>query len=145
MANQNYSTVIRTLFDEVYSKGNVNKCNEIFSQDLKIHDVALGNQFRGLQGMKEAETLYTAAFPGKKATIEDMYTVDDKVIVRWRCKGTHKGEFNGYAPTNKPIDVSGISIYRFANNKIVEAWQSWDRLGLYEQIGEVEHTHALHR
>jgi steroid delta-isomerase-like uncharacterized protein len=144
MANQKNTTIVRTLFDEVFSKGNMNKLDELFQKEVKFHDVAFSEEIRGLKGIKEAEQMYKTAFPGKKVTIEDMLTADDKVIVRWKCTGTHKGELNGTAPTNRSINITGISIYRLANDKIVEVWQSWDRLGLYEQIGEIERTHAFH-
>ena len=40
----------------------------------------------------------------------------------------------GIAPTDKPIHVTGITILRVANGKMVEGWQNWDMLGMLEQI-----------
>jgi predicted ester cyclase len=36
--------------------------------------------------------------------------------------------------SGKTIRVSGITILRAANGKVVEAWQNWDMLGLMQQI-----------
>jgi len=40
----------------------------------------------------------------------------------------------GIAPTDQPVYVTGISILRASNGKMVEGWQNWDMLGLMEQI-----------
>ena len=37
----------------------------------------------------------------------------------------------------KRVNVSGITILRIANGKIVAGWDKWDQLGLLEQIGAV--------
>jgi len=61
----------------------------------------------------------------------------ETVMVRWFCRGTHKGDLNGISPTGKQITISGISIARFANGKMVEGWVNWDALGLMQQLGVV--------
>jgi predicted ester cyclase len=58
-------------------------------------------------------------------------------VARYSARGTHKGELNGIAPTGKQVNVSGVSIVRFANGKIVEGWANWDALGLMQQLGTV--------
>jgi predicted ester cyclase len=40
----------------------------------------------------------------------------------------------GIQPTGKTIRVTGITIFRVAGGKNIEAWQTWDMLGLMEQI-----------
>jgi predicted ester cyclase len=37
-------------------------------------------------------------------------------------------------PAGKAVHVTGISILRVANGRLVEGWQNWDMLGLMEQI-----------
>jgi steroid delta-isomerase-like uncharacterized protein len=142
--NQN-TTIIRTLFEEVLSKGNISKCSDFIAKDIVLHDPAFTKPIRGLDAFTTMEMQYTQSFPGKKAIIEELFTTDDKVIVRWRCQGTHKGSFNGISATNKPFNISGISIYRFDRGKIVEVWQNWDRLGLLEQIGEINQVYEMSR
>src|SRR5262245_25023955 len=65
------------------------------------------------------------AFPDGRLTINDSVTEDDKVVVRWSFTGTHKGELLGISPTGKKVQMTGISINRVANGKIVEAWEEW--------------------
>jgi steroid delta-isomerase-like uncharacterized protein len=143
MSSQN-SSIIRRLFDEVFTKGNLTLLDELVATNVKLNDPAHPNHRDGIQSYKQIEQTYKQAFPMKKFKIEDLMTADDKVIVRWTCRGTHKGDLEGIEPTNRDVQVSGISIYRLTNGKVSEIWQNWDRLGLFEQIGEVEPATALH-
>jgi predicted ester cyclase len=66
-----------------------------------------------------------------------MIAEGDKVAIRWAARGTHQGELLGIQPTGKQATWTGISIYRFADGKIVEAWWSKDVLGLLQQLGVI--------
>lgn len=144
MDSQKNIELTRRLFDEVYSKGNLSACDNLLAPNIKLHDPARPHQREGLAAFKELEKTYTQAFPNKKAKIDEIWAAEDKVIARWTCQGVHKGELEGIAPTNQEFKITGISIYRYNNGKITEIWQNWDRLGLLEQIGEIQPAHALH-
>lgn len=136
--SQQYINQIRSLFEEVYNKGNLSFCDNLFDSKLKINDPNASHK-EGLKNFKEMETLYKKAFPNKKAKIDSISATDNEVIVCWTCNGTHKGEFRGLSPTNKEFKISGISIYHFTNGKVTEIRQVWDVLGLLEQLGAVHH------
>jgi predicted ester cyclase len=76
------------------------------------------------------------AFPDGKVTVEDIFEVGDKVVVRWRLRGTHSGAVAGIRPTKRPVDVTGINIYRFRGNLVVESWGEVDSAGLAKQACE---------
>ena len=146
MDTQQSIQLVKKLYEDAYTKGNLNTLNELFDSNLKLIDPAAPNFKGGLNEFKERESMYRKAFPDKNIKIDDIFASNDRVVVRWTCTATHRGELQGIAPTNKNIKVSGISIYRFNNNgKITECTRAWDRLGLLEQIGEVEPALALHK
>ena len=43
----------------------------------------------------------------------------------------------GIPATGKQVTTSGISILRVANGKIAEQWDSFDNLGMLQQIGVI--------
>jgi predicted ester cyclase len=43
----------------------------------------------------------------------------------------------GIAPTGNEVAITGITIHRIEDGKIVEEWENWDALGLMQQIGAV--------
>jgi predicted ester cyclase len=48
------------------------------------------------------------------------------------------------APTGKQLHVTGMSLFRFADGRIAEAWQNWDMLGLLHQIQAGVHPKSLY-
>jgi len=86
---------------------------------------------------KKRATLYRTAFPDLRLTIEDIIAEGETVMARWSCRGTHRGDLSGIAPTGKHFTISGVSIACFANGKMVEGWINWDALGLMQQLGVV--------
>lgn len=75
------------------------------------------------------------AFPGLTFTAEDVLASDDLVMVEWTGTGTHKGEFDGVAPTGREITVRGVSKVRIADGKVRSDRIYTDPRELYEQLG----------
>ena len=48
--------------------------------------------------------------------------------------GTHRGEFEGIAPTGQRVEFTGIVIYRIAAGRIAESWAELDFLRLMRQL-----------
>jgi steroid delta-isomerase-like uncharacterized protein len=128
---------VRRLFEEVWNKGYLPVADELFASSYVHHDSSTPDFGRGPEGEKQRATLYRNAFPDFRITIEDLVGEGETVVARWSCRGTHKGELNGITPTGKQFTITGVSIARFANNKIVEGWVNWDALGLMQQLGVV--------
>jgi steroid delta-isomerase-like uncharacterized protein len=96
---------------------------------------ATGEDIHGLKDLKESMSKFYDAFPDVHHTIDDMIVEGDKIVVRFTYTGTHKGEIAGIPPTDKKVTVSGIDIFRFADDKRVEGWEKFDTLGLMQQLG----------
>jgi steroid delta-isomerase-like uncharacterized protein len=133
-ANKN---VVRRLFDEVWNKGNLPVADQLFDTIYSHHDASTPDFGRGPESEKLRVTLYRTAFPDLHLTVENLTAEGEIVTARWSCRGTHKGDLNGIAPTGKAISITGISVMRFASGKMVESWINWDALGLMQQLGVV--------
>jgi predicted ester cyclase len=59
------------------------------------------------------------------------------VVARWRSIGTHRGSFQGIPPTGKPLMMTGITVFRIEDGKIIEEWSESDVLGLPQQMGAI--------
>lgn len=75
-----------------------------------------------------------AAAPDQKFEFDDMIGEDEKVVAAWRWCGTHLGSIAGILPTGKMIQMSGLTVYYFKDQKLIGHWQVADRLGVYRQI-----------
>ena len=136
MSEQN-KTNVRRLFEEVWNKGHVAVTDELVAPTYTPHDSASPDLGRGPESEKKRVTLYRNAFPDIRFTVEDLLAEGETVVARWSCRGTHKGELYGIAPTNKQFNITGISIARFTNGKMFEGFVNWDALGLMQQLGVV--------
>jgi steroid delta-isomerase-like uncharacterized protein len=88
----------------------------------------------GRQSAVRRLRLLRTAFPDFRISIDDLLVDGDKVVMRYRGHGTHRGPLGTAAPTNKAVSYSGIAIYRISNRKIAEEWTEYDSLGLMRQI-----------
>ena len=119
---------------ECWNKRDFSAIEELFP-DCIYHSPATG-ELRGEAYRKFFASLLNA-FPDGRLTVNDQVAEDDKVVARWSFTGTHKGQLMGIAPTGKQVAMTGISITRIINGKIVEAWEEWDSLGMMQQLGLV--------
>ena len=129
--------VVRRLFEEVWNKGNLQLTDELFTPNYAHHDASTPDVGRGPESEKKRATLYRTAFPDLRLTLEDIIAEGETVTARWSCRGTHKGDLSGIAPTGKQFTISGVSTARFENGKMAEGWVNWDALGLMQQLGVV--------
>ena len=120
---------------EAWSTGELERLDDLVSANVVHHDPYDPNGERGLEGMKRTIALNRAAFPDMRLEVEDQIAEGDKVVTRWRGEMTHLGELGGAPPSGNQVTISGITIDRFENGKIVEAWRSMDTLGLMRGIG----------
>ncbi len=120
--------------NEMQNKQNLEIADELCTEACLFH---LGQNTFSRGEYKELIRKYSSAFAEHNTTIHDQIAEDDRVATRWTARFTHSGTFMGIPPTNKEVSVNGISIYRFAEGKIVEVWINWDRLGLLQQLGVI--------
>ncbi|HLW78463.1 MAG TPA: ester cyclase [Terriglobia bacterium] len=128
--------IARRIIDEVWNQGKLDALNDAVAANYLGHDT-LGPEIHGLEAFKKRIHSLRTAFPDLHLTVEDMFADGDVVVTRFNSRGTHKGSFQGIAPTGKHCQVSGITISRFADGKIAEAWVQTDALGLMQQLGAV--------
>ena len=106
----------------------------LFAVDAVDHDPA-PDQGPGREGYRTFFHSLATAFPD--AHLEPVASVadEDSIAFAYTLTGTHRGDFQGIAPTGKSIEVRGLQIGRFENGQIVERWGSSDQLGILQQIG----------
>ncbi|HSK82752.1 MAG TPA: SpoIIE family protein phosphatase [Rubrobacter sp.] len=113
----------RWWWEEVWVKGNVAATDEFMAPNYVDHPNLSGLP-PGPEGMKQALTYYHSASPELEATIDDIFAAGDRVALRWSARATHLGEWLDVPPTGHHFTMSGITIYRIAQGKAVEGWNS---------------------
>ena len=121
-------------YRQAHNQNDMAALDEIVSADIISHS-ALPELPAGREGGKMAHQGSLAAFPDGRTTTDDLVAEGDKVVERFTFVGTHKGDFLGIPATGKQVKVTGMSIFRIANGKIVEHWGENDGMGLLMQLG----------
>ncbi len=62
------------------------------------------------------------AFFDKQVELKEMIAEGDRVVVRWEGTAVHTDESAGTRPSTHRVAVSGITILRCADGRIVEGW-----------------------
>ena len=130
-------------FEEVWNQGRRDAIADFLAPDCVIHDGGLDST--GPEGFYPFFDRIHAAFSDLHLMIHDTLAEGDRVCVRWSSTGKHTGNGLGIPPTGKRLAITGISIIRVANGKLVEGWQNWDMLGMMQQIqgGEKPATYIV--
>jgi len=108
---------------------------EVYADDCILHEP--DEDIVGIEGLAQFVSMKRSAFPDLRITLEDGMAEGDKAVTRWIGQGTHQGELMGIAPTGNQVTITGITIHRIEDGKIVEEWENWDALSLMQQIGAV--------
>jgi steroid delta-isomerase-like uncharacterized protein len=127
----------KRIIEELFGAGKYELADELIAAGAVGHDPALPESPVGPEGVKESARGYRTAFPDLTITVDQVIAEGEYVATRWTARGTHKAELFGIAATGKESTVTGISIDRWQNGKIVESWVNWDTLGMLQQLGAV--------
>jgi steroid delta-isomerase-like uncharacterized protein len=129
---------MRRFLEEAFGQGKVEVVDEVLHPDFVCWDPnSETGEIRGAQTIKGEIEYFRNAVPDLTYTVEDQIAEGDKVVTRYTARGTHQGEFFGIAGTGKPIEMTGISIDRFEEGKLVEEWPEYDLLGAMRQVGAI--------
>lgn len=103
--------------------------------DFRDHEMPPGTP-PGPEPVLRYRAMLHGAFPDLQIKLEDMVADGDRVAVRARWTGTHKGALPmlPYPPTNRQVMFTGMVFWRVREGKIAERWATIDRLGLQQQL-----------
>jgi predicted ester cyclase len=78
---------------------------------------------------------FMEAIRDASCTIEDQIAEGDKVVTRFAFSGCQMKDLPEIPSNGGCFNVSGVTISRVADGKIVEEWMYMDELGMRRQLG----------
>lgn len=130
-ADQNKATI--RIFLEKLDE-DISAIDEFFIPDCPAHLPGIPGPTNREGFRKFVEILYTA-FPDLHHVIKEQIAEHDKVASIINVYGTHKGDFQGIAPTGRQVMFEDFMITRIQGGKVVELWAQFDALKLLQQLG----------
>jgi len=115
-------TIARRVY-EIISTEDFDRACEIVDSDAPDNELLPGDPPATLiETFKDTFTEAREAFPDLSVSVEDVMSEGDRVAARVTMRGTHRGEFQGIAPTGKRVEIKAIDMFRISGGKIVEHW-----------------------
>jgi steroid delta-isomerase-like uncharacterized protein len=119
---------------QAFNSGDAVQCLALAAPDLIINLAELPGPQHGRDTWRRGFEMMKHAFPDLQAHIEDIVAAQDKVAVRVRFRGTHRGEFLGIPATGRTIEYVSHEFYRIAGGLIAEEWICSDMATLLRQL-----------
>jgi steroid delta-isomerase-like uncharacterized protein len=125
-------------FEQVWNKGDESAIDRLLDPGVILRDLdgSGGGESRGPDAFKAHFHRLRSAFPDVHVTVHGAFEMNGYVAGRWTVTGTHTGEGLGFPPTNRKIEIPGVSFVHVENGRAAEVWDSWDVAGMMRQLGE---------
>ncbi len=143
--NKNLAT---RLYTEIYAKWQFDEVDEVIHENYNINDqtvTLIHNE--GAMPLGTGRASFIARVKYIKNAIPDthyeiLYSIadEDKVMTWWNWSGTQKGELFGFESKGKTMKISGSSIFKIKDDRIINATVIFDSLSLLIQLGHVNIT-----
>jgi steroid delta-isomerase-like uncharacterized protein len=130
--------LVKSFIEEVFNGHNLTAI------DKYLTTILTNGSGKTSESFKESLTALFSSFPDLHVNIEHIIAENNFVVVFLNFTGTHKGEFQGFPPTNKPVKIRSADLYRIENGKIVEHWDVIDQLDLLQQTGALLSSKTEH-
>lgn len=123
------STILYRWFHEVWNQDDENAIDRLLTTDALAHGILTSDQPKGPEGFKQFFQSFRSQFQNINIEVEDVISQDNTEAARMTVEATH-------TETGKRVSFSGISMVNIQDGKIAEAWNSYDFLSMYQQLGQ---------
>ena len=129
--------IVHEWFERVWNRGEASAIDELAARDVQIHGLkgAAGTEVSGLQEFHQLHVAFRQAFPDIRVAVDDCVTEGEKAAFRCTVTGKHSGSALGFDATGNVVEFAGMGFVIVRDGKIVEAWNTFDFLGMNEQLG----------
>lgn len=131
MSLEENKALVRRVYD-LMNQREIDASYELFAPECVFH---MPDGDMSVEQARDFDAMLLAAFPDVTLTITDIIAEGDKVAFRVKLKGTNTGELMGNAPTGNKIDITNANLIKIVAGKLVEFWNTTDRLRMMQQLG----------
>jgi steroid delta-isomerase-like uncharacterized protein len=122
------TTALSNWFERAWNQSDRTALDHLLTEDVIANGLADGASLQGKEGFRSFYDDFQSQIKNIHITIEDVVSEDNMECSRCTITGMH-------VPSNKSIKFSGVCMARIEDNKIAEAWNYFDFLTMYKQIG----------
>lgn len=124
------STLLNRWFEEVWNQGQEDSIEKLMTTEANAYGILPADQPNGTAGFKIFYRGFKEQFDNIQITVKDVVSQDDMECALTDVTAIHR-------ETGKDVTFSGLCMVRVEDGKIAEAWNHYDFLGMYQQLGQV--------
>ncbi len=128
---------VRRNNEEVLSTGNFELFDDLLANDFYDHNPPDGVS-PDKDGVRQLYKLLRTAFPDFHVEVHWQLADRDLVTTYKTYRGTHRGEFLGFAPTWRQVQFEALDVIRVRDGKLAEHWGVANLFSLVQQLRACE-------
>lgn len=132
---QDNKLIIRRVFEEIWNRNDFSLIDQVYAPEYVAHVAGSPRDIEGPEQFKQFVALHGVLTSELHFSVDDQIAEGDRVATRWTATSTTASGLIAGGDDVQTVTVTGISIHRLAEQKIVESWDNWDALTLYQSLG----------
>lgn len=126
--------VVRSWFKEIWNEGREDAIDRLADHNFIVHGAP---SFQRVADFKLLYRQFRQALSDIEVTVERTVTQGEYCAGYCRVRGRHTGPGFGGPPSQHVVEFDGVVMALVRDGRIVEAWNCFDFLSMYQQIGWV--------
>ena len=133
--SEDIKQAVQQVFEKIWNQGDMSAADQILADNYVAHVADIPSPINSADEFKQFVALFRALSPGICFTIEDQVAEGDKVATRWSAR-LQASATPAIDSADESILVTGMSMHKMANGKLVESWDNWDSMTAFESMGQ---------
>jgi steroid delta-isomerase-like uncharacterized protein len=117
-----------------WSHHDVDGLARLFTEDCEYEDVAFDVVNRGHPGVRDWATGFLTSFPDLLVQPIRSFEDERQGVLEWTMGGTHLGDFDGLAPTQRKWSVRGVTVLEIEGGRIRRCADYWNLGAVRRQL-----------
>jgi steroid delta-isomerase-like uncharacterized protein len=135
MLDDNPVTLVGRQLVDAWNAHDADQIAALHASDFIGSDVAKAFPIRGSEGIRGASREILQAFPDIHLTVDEALVEDDRIVLRWTARGTHRAPLLRIPATNRSVCVQGVWILQTSGTLIRRAASIWDLAAMLRCVG----------
>ena len=123
------SELLQQWYDEVWNKANAGFIDEMMHKNVIVHGLDPIGTSEGIENFKTFYKNFRESFPIVQVIVRPL--VSDDEFAAAHCIVNAKTE------KGKEVSFTGLCVVRYKDNKLIEGWNNFDFLKMYQQLGHM--------
>ncbi len=119
---------------EMWNRAEFEGIEELLTEDFELLESPGFEPSSGVENFKQAVLAYHRSYPDFHITVDEAIYGSESVAMIWTVRATNSGA-GPRPPTGKRVEVTGMSVIHFRDDRIRDEWIAGNDFEWYRQLG----------